>query len=157
MAPTTMPAPASPQAPYPPRRSNGCLWGCLIVILIPFLSALLIGGYTSWFLNYGYRRDPVLRLVGELVREDGTAQAVLGEPITIAGLEGNYFSWMPGSSRHAYAVTLEGPRGEGHLAVTSHQDVGGPRLDSAILIGPDGRRYDLLQDGRKPDTPDTSI
>ena len=46
---------------------------------------------------------------------------------------------------NAYAVTLEGSKGEGRLSVTAHHGVGAPVLDSAILTGPDGRRYDLLK------------
>jgi hypothetical protein len=37
--------------------------------------------------------------------------------------------------------------------VTSHSGLGGPRLDSAILTGPDGRRYDLLKHQALPMTP----
>jgi len=152
-------APSSAPPPYyPPRRGNGCLWGCLIVILIFSLPVVLTGGYTAWFLMDGYKRNPVLRVAGELVREDGMARQVLGRGATVTGVEGNYFSWMPGLSRNGYEMSLQGPKGEGHLSVTAHD---GTQLDSAILTGPDGRRYDLLKhralpgggDGR----PDTSI
>jgi hypothetical protein len=141
-----MAAPSSAPPPhYPPRRSNGCLWGCLIVLLLVSLPVMLAAGYGAWFFWAGYRHDPVLRLAGELVREDGMAQQVLGHGITITGVEGNYFSWVPGQTSNSYDVTLEGPRGEGHLAIMSHAGAGGPRLDTAILTGPDGRRYDLLR------------
>jgi hypothetical protein len=159
----TMPAPSSSPPPYyppTPRRGNGCLWGCLIVILLVFLPMILAGGYGAWFLNNGYKRDPVLRVVGELVRQDGMAQQVLGNGAVISGVEGNYFSWMPSMTSNAYDFVLEGPKGEGHLAVTSHSGLGGPRLDSAILTGPDGRRYDLLKHQALPMTqgsPDNSI
>jgi hypothetical protein len=151
---------SSPPPYYPPpnsqRRGNGCLWGCLIVLLIFMLPVILTGGYTAWFLTNGYKSNPVLRVAGELVREDGMAQQVLGRGATITGVEGNYFSWMPGVSRGGYEMTLEGPKGEGHLSVTAHN---GTQLDSAILTGPDGRRYDLMKhqalpgnDGERPDT-----
>src|SRR6476661_2317105 len=120
LAPSSAPPPSYPA----PRRGHGCLWGCLILLVILAL-------------------PPVL--VGELVREDGMARQVLGFGAVVTGVDGNMFSWMPGGSRHAYDVTLEGPKGEGHLAVTSHQSgLEGWKLDSAILTGPDGRRYDLL-------------
>ena len=147
---------------YPPRRGNGCLWGCLILAAILFVPPLLAGGYGAWFLYDGYRRDPVLRVVGELVREDGMAQQVLGYGAVVTGVEGNVFSWMPGGASDSYEVTLEGPKGEGRLAVTSHHSTfGSPKLDSAILTGPDGRRYDLLKHQQLPGDgtarPDTSI
>jgi hypothetical protein len=159
----TMPAPSSAPPPhYPPKRGNGCLWGCLIVILLLFLPVILAGGYGAWFFWDGFRRDPVLRLAGELVRDDGMAQQVLGRGAAITGVEGNYFSWVPGAASNSYDVTLKGPKGEGHLEVNAHHDgFGASKLDSAILTGPDGRRYDLLKhvalpgDGTTP--PDNSI
>lgn len=155
-------APSSPPPSYTqaPRR-NGCLWGCLVLLLLVALPPVLMGGYGAWFLWNGYRRDPVLRVVGELVREDGMAQQALGFGATVTGVDGNMFSWMPGGASHAYDVTLQGPKGEGHLAVTAHQSgAEGWKLDSAILTGPDGRQYDLLKHRQLPspsDRPDTSI
>lgn len=140
-----MPAPATSPQPYMQKRGKGCLWGCLIGALLLFLPFLLAGGYGAWFVWDGYRRNPVLRVVGELVRDDGMAQQVLGHGAVITGMEGNYFSWMPGRADNAYELTLAGPKGRGRLAVTTHTGFDGPKLDSAILTGPDGRRYDLLQ------------
>jgi hypothetical protein len=131
------------------------------VALVLAIPPVLLGGYGAWFLWDGYRRDPILRVVGELVREDGMAQQALGFGAVVTGVEGNMFSWMPGQSSHAYDVTLQGPKGNGRLAVTSHQSgAAGWKLDSAILTGPDGRRYDLLKHQILPpnsDRPDTSI
>jgi hypothetical protein len=154
----TMPAPAQ----YPPPKRNGCLWGCLILLLILALPPVLLGGYGAWFLHDGYKRNPVLRVVGELVRTDGLAQQVVGYGATVTEVEGNVFSWVPGRLGNEFEVMLEGPKGEGHLAVRSHHKAFGPPvLDSAILTGPDGRRYDLLKHQRLPDDgvvrPDTSI
>jgi hypothetical protein len=158
----SMPAPSSAPPPYyPPRRSNGCLWGCLILALIVILPPALLGGYGAWFLYDGFRRSPVLTVVNELVREDGMARQVLGSDAVVTSVVGNVFSWMPGKTSHAYEVTLEGPKGQGHLAVTSHTGINGLKLDSAILTGPDGRRYDLRKHQQLPSDgivrPDTSI
>ena len=147
---------------YPPPKRNGCLWGCLILLLILCLPPVLLGGYGAWFLYDGYKRNPVLRVVGELVREDGMAQQVLGYGATVTEVEGNVFSWVPGRLGNDFDVILEGPKGEGRLAVRSHHKAfRSPVLDSAILTGPDGRRYDLLKHQRLPDDgmtrPDTSI
>ena len=163
----TMPAPSSAPPPnyqshVPQKRGNGCLWGCLFLLLIVLLPPVLLGGYGAWFLYDGYRRNPVLRMAGELVREDGLARQVLGPGATVAGLEGNVFSLVPGRGTDTYQVLLEGPKGEGHLAVTAHHSTfGEPSLDRAILTGPDGRRYDLLKHQPLPDDgnvrPDNSI
>jgi hypothetical protein len=161
----TMPAPSSAPTPsYPPqKRGNGCLWGCLIVMLIFALPPVLLGGYGAWFLYDGYKRNPLMRVVGELVRNDGMAQQVLGRGAVVTGVEGNVFHWIPGKSNtENYVVLLEGPKGEGHLDVTAHHSLFGPSsMDSAILTGPDGRRYDLLKHQQLPDDgtprPDNSI
>ena len=160
----TMPAPSSmpPPSYLPRKRGNGCLWGCAILLLIFVLPPVLLGGYGAWFLYDGYRHNPVLRVVGELVRDDGMAQQVLGHGAVVAGVEGNMFSWVPGQTSNSYEVLLEGPKGEGHLSVSAHQSTfGTPSLDSAILTGPDGRRYDLLKHQQLPDDgsprPDQSI
>jgi hypothetical protein len=154
-------APSSAPPPYyPPRKGcgSGCLWGCLALIVLVSLPVILAGGFGAWFWTDGYKREPAFRLVAEFVKHDGLAQQVLGPDLVVTGVDSNTFSWMPGLSRHDYSVTLQGSKGEGHLTVTSHADGGGNKLDSAILTGPDGRRYDLLAhralfDGK----PDTSI
>jgi hypothetical protein len=153
-----MPAPASTPPPYyPQKRGYGCLWGCLSVILLLFLPVMLAGAYGTWFLWDGYRRNPVLLVAGELAREDGMARMVLGSGITITGVEGNAFSWASGLGQtSAYVVDLTGAKGSGTLAVTSHVGPGAPRLDSAILTGPDGRRYDLLSHMALPGEPGTT-
>jgi hypothetical protein len=159
----TVPAPSSaPPAQYHPRRNYGCLWGCLIAILIVVVPPLFAASYGTWYLWQGYRRDPVLRLAGELVREDSMAEQMLGYGAVITGIEGNIFSWMPGLASDSYEVELQGPKGPGHLSVSAHHSgLGPPKLDSAILTGPDGERYDLLrhqvlhQPGQG--APDTSI
>lgn len=131
-------------------------------MLIFALPPVLLGGYGAWFLYQGFHQNPVLRVVSELVRDDGLARQVLGPDAVVTGVEGNVFSWMPGKTSDSYEVVLEGPKGEGHLAVTAHQPgFGTPVLDSAILTGPDGRRYDLIKHRELPDEgparPDSSI
>jgi hypothetical protein len=86
---------------------------------------------------------------------------VLGHGTVITGVEANSFSWMPGRTNNAYDVTLQGPKGDGRLSVTAHAGNNGPQLDTAILTGPDGQRYDLLKHMALPPdgtaAPDTSI
>ena len=124
---------------------SGCMWGCLILLILVSLPVILAGGWGYWFWNEGYKRDPALRLAAELVKSDGLAQQVLGSGIIVRGVESDSFSWMPGMSRHSYDMLLEGSRARGDLDVSVHTDSAGPHLDSAILTGPDGRRYDLLK------------
>jgi hypothetical protein len=152
----------APVPQYPPPRRNGCLTGCLIVLAIVTVPPLLAAGYGAWYFWQGWRHNPAYRLAAELVRHDGMAQQVLGTDPVITGVEGNIFSWMPGLAQDSYDVVLEGPKGEGHLAITEHHSTfHAPVLDSAILTGPDGRRYDLMKHQELPGngnaTPDNSI
>jgi hypothetical protein len=136
---------AMPDRAYPPRRSNGCLWGCVAIILVMTLPLVLAGGYWAWFLYQGYRHDPAVRLARELVEHDGLARRVLGTPIIVTGVEGNAWSWMSGVGQTSSAtLSLSGPRGDGTLEIYSHAGPAGTRLDQAILTGPGGARYDLL-------------
>lgn len=130
-----------------PRRNRGCLWGCLAMIAFLALPLLLAAGYGGWFLYQGYRHDPVLRAVGEMLRHDGMAAQVLGDHIRITGVEGSavFFSYLPGHHETGhYILDLEGSRGGGTLAVDAHEDHGQLKVERMILTAPDGGRFDLL-------------
>lgn len=128
-----------------PRRSNGCLWGCLAVLAFIFLPVILAGGYGAWFLYQGFRHDPVLVAVTELTRHDGLAHQVLGDDIAVTGVAGNAFSFVPGlGSRSSYEVTVEGDKASGTLDVEAATPHGRVEIRSMILTTPNGGRYDLL-------------
>ena len=129
-----------------PRRSNGCLWGCLAVIAVVALPFILAGGYGAWFLYQGFRHDPVLRTVTMLLRRDGLAHQVLGDDIRVSGIEGNAFSFVPGLGTHTdYEVTLRGDKASGTLDVEADTSHGRIDIKSMILTMPHGGRYDLLR------------
>jgi hypothetical protein len=126
-------------------RSHGCFWGCLAIVAILFLPVLLAGGYGTWFLWQGFRSDPVMRTVSELVRRDGLAHQVLGDDVHVVGMTGNAFSYVPGMGSHSdYEVRLEGSKAEGTLAVEADTRHGRVNLTTMILTASDGGRYDLL-------------
>lgn len=144
----------------PPPRHHGCLWGCLAVLAFIFLPVLLAAGYGGWFFYSGYRRDPVLRAVVQLVRRDGMAQAVLGENIHVTGIEGSALAYMWGSSRSggSYVVDMAGSKGQGALHVTAFSHYGRLTVQSMMLDGPHGDHYDLLHHVTQPgNNPTTSI
>jgi hypothetical protein len=145
--------------PPPPRSSHGCLWGCLAVLAFIFLPVLLAAGYGSWFFYQGYRRDPVLQAVVQLVRRDGMAQAVLGENIHVTGIEGSALSYIWGSeSSGSYAVDVAGSKGRGALHITAFSRRGRLTVQSMMLDGPNGDHYDLLHHVAQPgNNPTTSI
>jgi hypothetical protein len=141
----------------PPRR-HGCLWGCLAILAVFLLPVLLAAGYGAWFWYEGYRHDPVLREVVELVRHDGMAQQVLGRDIRIEGVEGSALAYVWGQESGTYTVLLAGNKGEGALHVTASQQAGHLNVQSMTLDGPDGVHYDLLHHIVQPgDNPTSSI
>lgn len=132
-------------------RSNGCLWGCLGVLLIVALPLIVSWGYGAWFLYRGFRESPMMRTAIELTQKDGLAQRVMGRPITVIGVEGNAFSFVVGvGARSNYVLRLEGPRGVGTLAVTAHTEGAQAKMDALELTGPDGQHYDLLHHAPVP-------
>jgi hypothetical protein len=135
----------------PPPRRHGCLWGCLAILAVFLLPVALAAGYGAWFWYEGYRRDPVLREVVELVHHDGTAEQVLGQNIRIEGMEGRALAYVWGQEAGAYVVQLAGSKGEGTLHVTANRQGGHLNVQSMILDGPDGSHYDLLHHTLQPD------
>ena len=126
-------------------RSHGCLWGCLAILMLLFLPILLAGGYGTWFLWQGFRHDPVLRAVTQLVRRDGLAHQLLGDDVHVAGVFGNAFSYMPGMGSHSdYDVRLEGSKGEGTLEVEAETQGGRVNITTMVLTTSGGGHYDLL-------------
>jgi hypothetical protein len=132
-------------------RSNGCLWGCLGVLLIVFLPFIVAWGYGTWFLWQGFRDSPMMRAAIEMTQRDGVAQRVLGRPVTVTGVEGNAFSFATGvGARSNYVLRLEGPRGSGTLSVTAHTEGAKAKMDALELTGPNGQHYDLLHHAPLP-------
>jgi len=142
-----------------PRSGHGCLFGCLGALAILLLPVLLVSAYSAWFFYQGFRNDPTLRAVSELVRRDGTAEQVLGENIRITGVTGNVFSFVPGLGTHStYSVELAGSRASGSLAIESATLRGQAHIESMVLTGPDGAHYDLMHHTILPgNNPTTSI
>jgi Cytochrome oxidase complex assembly protein 1 len=144
------------QSPTP--RRHGCLWGCLAILAVFLLPVALAAGYGAWFWYEGYRHDPVLRGVADLVRHDGMAEQVLGQNIRIEGVEGSALAYVWGQESGAYVVLLAGSKGQGALHVTANEQSGRLDVQSMILDGPDGAHYDLLHHTVQPgDNPTSSI
>ncbi len=143
-----------PPAP-PPHPNRGCLWGCLAVLAFLFVPALLAAGYGAWFFYQGYMKDPVLHGVVALVRHDGMAEMALGEDIHVTGVEGSALSYMWGGESGSYVVDLAGSKGAGALHVTAKSVAGKLTVQSMVLEGPGGSRYDLLHHIAVPGAGDT--
>ena len=138
------------QAP-PPRRSHGCLWGCLALAIL----LAVVGGGTAWwgewYLTQGVRADPLLQKAMNVVRMSSTARDVLGDNIQIESVESEHFVSTLGNGKTAtYTATLRGTKGEATLHATLHSDGTGMKIVSIILTGPDGSRYNLTDETQSP-------
>jgi len=132
-------------------RGHGCLWGCLGVLLLVSLPFIVAWAYGSWFLWQGFHDSPMMRAAIEIIERDSLARRVLGRPIIVTGMEGSAFSFATGvGARNEFTLRLEGPRGEGRLAVSAHTEGAQAKIDGLMLIGPDGQRYDLLHHAPLP-------
>jgi hypothetical protein len=127
-----------------PRRSHGCLWGCMGLILVV---AVVVGGlalYGGWFFSQGFRSDRNLETAMAAVRGNPVAHAVLGDGIAIESMESETFSAITGKGKTvSYTVKLKGNRAEGQLHVMLHSAGGDMKIVSMVLTGPDNERYNL--------------
>ncbi len=132
-------------------RGHGCLWGCLAVALLVSLPFIFAWSYGNWFLWRGFRDNAVMRAAISMTERDALARRVLGRPVIVTGMEGSFFSFATGvGARNEFVLKVEGPRGEGRLAVTAHTERRQPRIDALKLTGPDGQEYDLLHHAPLP-------
>ena len=135
----------------PPRRTHGCLWGCLGVLV---LVALIGGGafvWSGWYIFEGYKNDPALQVAITAVESDRTARDVLGSDIKVTGMKSEIFTDTMTSGRSAtYSVDLKGSKAEGKLHVTLHSQGEGMKIVAMVLTGPDGTRYNLTNNTVTP-------
>jgi hypothetical protein len=147
-----------PLPPPPPRGGHGCLWGCLIAVLI--VAAAVIGScsYLGWFWTTGFKNDASLKTVVAVLNADPAARAVLGDHIKIT--EVSSFSIESNlSGRHeSFVAAVTGSKASGQIATEVNSTPNGKaNIISLVLTGPDGHRYVLT--GAQPQAPpsDTSI
>jgi cytochrome oxidase complex assembly protein 1 len=138
------PATPGPLPPPPARSGHGCLWGCLIAVLI-VAAMLVVGvGYMGWFFVNGFKDDATLKTVMVRVNADQTARAVLGDDIKVEGISSVNINDTLATGKHAdYVVTVKGTKATGTLAADVEVVHGKTTIEMLVLTGPDGHRYDL--------------
>jgi hypothetical protein len=142
--------PSFPGAQPPRRRSGGCLWGCLAVVLVVLLVVGGLFGFSAWFLHRNIENDSRLQTIMAIVRDDPRAQAILGRDIRIESVDSRTFAMGTGIGKTAsYTLRLAGSRGEGTLEVSLDLDHAQPKVTSMVLTGSDGHPYYLV--GKEPE------
>ena len=133
------------------RRSHGCLWSCVGLVVA---AVVLVGGlalYGGWFFSQGFRHDRNLETAMAAVRVNPVAHAVLGDGIAVESMQSETFSAITGKGKTvSYTVKLKGNRAEGQLHVMLHSAGGDMKIVSMILTGPDNERYNLTAPGTAP-------
>ena len=134
-----------------PRRSHGCLWGCLgsLAVVAAIAGGLIV--YGGWFFAQGYKSDRNLDTAMAALRTNPVAHAVLGDGIAIESMESETFSAVTGKGKTvSYTVKLRGNRAEGQLHVMLHYAGGDMKIVSMVLTGPDNERYNLTASQTQP-------
>ena len=140
-------------SPLPPRRrSGGCLWGCLAVVLIVVVGIGGFFGYSAWTLHRGFDSDSRIQTIMAIVRHDARAEAVLGRNIKIMEVESHTFAMTTETGKTAsYTLRVIGSNGEGVLEVNLDLNGRKPKVTLMILTGSDGHPHTLV--GKEPESP----
>lgn len=130
----------------PPKRGNGCLWGCLGLVVIIVLPIMGIAGYGSWLVYHSVTSDAGLRTVVKNLAGQGITKQVLGDQVHLVSVDGGALSGTAFSGEHAlYILHLRGSKGDGTATVIADLSFAGIHVTSMILTGPDGTRYDIFR------------
>jgi hypothetical protein len=136
----------------PPRRSHGCLWGCLTVLLVAGLVTAALFGYGAWYFFKGFENDTRIQTIMSTVYSDPRAGTVLGRNIRIIDVEKHLYNTSSrGGQKATYTLRLAGTEGEGVLK--AYLDLNGPeaKVTLMVLTGTDGHPHYLV--GKEPKSP----
>ena len=139
---------ASPQH----RRSHGCLWGCLGLVLVVLLVSGAVVGYSAWILHKAFLNDARLQTIMAIDHNDTRAEAVLGRNIIFTNVDSHTFDKPKGAGKTAfYMLRLIGTNGTGVLKVNLDLSHGKTKVTLMVLTGSDGHPHTLV--GKEPENP----
>lgn len=136
----------------PPRARGGCLWGCLGTVLAAAIVIAALFSYGAWYLYKGFSNDPRIQTIIEVVNHSEEAAAVLGNNISVHGVERQTYDSSTGKGSIAtYVLNVIGSKGEGK--VTAELDITGPntKIKSLVLTDSEGQAHYLV--GAAPPNP----
>ena len=136
----------------PPRRSNGCLWGCVGTLAAIVIIIGGVFGFGAWYFYRGFEQDPRLQTIMQTVRDDAIAKTVLGKNIKLLQVEVRTYDYSTGRGGTAtYVLKLAGSEGQGDLKVNLDLKGAGAKVTLMILTDKDGRQHYLV--GAPPPNP----
>ncbi len=137
--------------PPPPRRSHGCLYGCLIAAAIFLLAAIGGGSYVYYYLSHGVKDTPTVKAAIVRLNGDLAARALLGDNIAVTGATSfNASSDLATGSKEAYVVQVKGSKGEGAYTIEADTPKNGDLHFDKLSLSAGGQTVDVLH---APDNP----
>ena len=138
------------------RRSHGCLWGCLGVVLFFIVAVGGTVGYMAWNLYQGFGDDPHLQAILVIAHNSEMVRDEFGGKVFVTEVDRNSFP-LPRHDGHAttYRLVLIGRNGQGELNARLETKAGQTKTLTIILTCPDGRTRALV--GKEPQGPLSSI
>jgi hypothetical protein len=129
----------------PPRRRNGCLWGCLGALGVVLLLAGGGIGYTAYTLYRELQGDSHLSVILEMVRQDGRAADVIGSDFHVMQVERLTFQLPDGRGfATTYKITVIGAGGESVVDARLENGRKDKVIVSLTVTGMDGRTVRLI-------------
>ena len=152
-------APATPGPLPPPPRSggHGCLWGCLIAVLIVVALFVVGFGYLGWFWASGFKDDAGLHAVAVTLNADPTARSVLGDGIAVEGVSSFSLNSNLSGKHESFVATVKGAKAAGQITTELDIAHGKTSIITLILTGPDGHQYNLAGGAQQAPSNGTSI
>lgn len=144
--------PYSEQQQMPPRRSNGCLWGCLGTLAVVAVIVLAVFGYGAWYFYNGFTADSNVQTVLAALKGDTRAEAVLGKNIKILSVSAHTYERSTGRGGTAtYVLQVTGSEGDGEVKAELDISNDPAKITLLILTGKDGQAHYLV--GTPPPNP----
>jgi len=136
----------------PPRRSHGCLWGCLLTLIALAAIVVAVFSFGAWHFYKLFGDNPHIQIVLDKLQSDTEAEAILGRHIKVLSVETYTFNESTGRNGiETFVLKVTGSAGEGD--VKADLDISGDKVKITLLVltGKDGQAHYLV--GNPPPNP----
>ena len=128
--------------PPPPRKSHGCLWGCLIAAVIG-IAAVATLVYVAWHLLEATKNTDAVKTVMATVDHDGLAHRLFGDHIAVGRVSNYNMHSDFKTATTSFEATIEGSKGAGTVDATVLTQDHRTTITSLVLTTSDGHTYDI--------------